>query len=92
MTYEDVVSVILGYLAEDAQCNPDDLRDELLAQGLEMPIDSLLAVDVLVRVQNATGVTLLPTEETATAMRSIQKFAELVCRHLSDVQSTEASA
>lgn len=92
MTYDDVLDLILGFLAEDAELTADELREELLAQGREMPIDSLLAVDILVRVQNATGIVLLPTEETAAAMRSVEAFARLVHRYVLGASSTEATA
>lgn len=77
-----VEDIILGFLAEDAGCAVEQLREELLGGGREMPVDSLLAVEVLVRVQNATGVKLPATPDTAVAMRSVRWFALAVLGQL----------
>ncbi|MBF6475271.1 MULTISPECIES: acyl carrier protein [Nocardia] len=90
MTEEDVVDHIVELLAEDAGCDPGLLRVELLELGADMPIDSLLAVDILVRLQRATGVTLPATEETAAAMRSVRSFAHAVISQ-QQPQRSEAS-
>jgi acyl carrier protein len=79
-----VVDIILGFLAEDEGCQVDQLRDELVIAGRELPIDSLLAVEVLVRVQDATGVKLPPTADTAFAMRSVHGFAQAVMREIGE--------
>lgn len=81
-----VEEIILGFLAEDEGSSVGQLREELLAGGLEMPVDSLLAVEVLVRVQHATGVKLPATPETAVAMRSVRGFALAVLGQLGNVE------
>ncbi|MGO4613007.1 acyl carrier protein [Nocardia sp. 2YAB30] len=87
MTEQDVADRIVELLAEDAGIDPGLLRVELLELGADMPIDSLLAVDVLVRLQQATGVTLPATEETATAMRSVRGLAQAVLVQQQNPQS-----
>ncbi|MBF6127835.1 acyl carrier protein [Nocardia brasiliensis] len=88
MNEADVVDLIVDLLAEDAQCDPGQLYAELVQLGDDLPIDSLLAVDILTRVQNATGAFLPATEETARALRSVREFAGAVCRQL-DRKGTE---
>ncbi|WP_162958855.1 acyl carrier protein [Nocardia yunnanensis] len=90
MTEADVVDLIVELLAEDAGENPGQLHAELLELGDDMPIDSLLGVDILARVQNATGTFLPATEETAWAMRSVRRFARAVFRQLEAQRSESA--
>lgn len=78
MNEDEIVDVIVGFLAADAGTDAAELYDQLVEQGYEMPIDSLLAVDVLVRVQAACGARLPATEETARAMGSVRTFARAV--------------
>lgn len=81
-----VEEIILGFLAEDEGCSLEQLREELLGGGLEMPVDSLLAVEVLVRVQNATGVKLPATPDTALALQSVRGFALAVLGQLGNAE------
>lgn len=92
MTITDIEELILGLLAERAGIGVEDLRGELLVGGDDMPIDSLLAVEILIQVQNATGVVLPANEETAQALLSIRGFAAAVMRQLNAHRSGEALA
>lgn len=92
MTQNEIVDLILELLAEQAGLSVADLRAELLALGDEMPLDSLLAVEILVRVQEVTGVVLPATEETAQALLSVRGFAAAVGRQLERGQSGQATA
>ncbi|MDX1873285.1 phosphopantetheine-binding protein [Mycolicibacterium sp. 120266] len=88
----EIEELILELLAEQAGVSVGDLRDELLALGEEMPLDSLLAVEILVRVQEATGVVLPATEETAEALLSVRGFAAAVRRQLERTQPGQETA
>jgi len=87
-----VADIILGFLAEDEGCSVDQLRAELVMAGRELPIDSLLAVEVLVRVQDATGVKLPATADTAFAMRSVHGFAHAVMREIGEYPARSAAS
>ncbi|WP_204808749.1 acyl carrier protein [Mycobacterium riyadhense] len=87
-----IEEIILGFLAEDAGCSVDQLRAELAAGGVELPVDSLLAVEVLVRVQNATGARLPATPDTALALRSVHQFALAVVQQLGEDQARSVPA
>ncbi|WP_436700671.1 acyl carrier protein [Nocardioides sp. BYT-33-1] len=70
--------MIIELLAEDGGVNPADLRRQLEEQGPGLPIDSLLAVEVLVRVEQRFGVQLDANPATAEAMQSVVAFAATV--------------
>lgn len=78
MDRRQVEDLILGLLAEDAGRNPADLREELEDVGEWLPIDSLLAAEVLARVEEYYGVTLPATAETAEGLRSVATFAQAI--------------
>ncbi|WP_237570828.1 acyl carrier protein [Mycolicibacterium lacusdiani] len=92
MTHDEVEDLILGLLAERAEVSVEQLRAALAALGDEMPIDSLLAVEILVLVQNATGVVLPATEATAQALLSVRSFVVAVMQQLDAQSSGRASA
>jgi acyl carrier protein len=92
LTQADIEELILELLAEEAGLTVAELRAQLIALGSEMPLDSLLAVEILVRVQDATGVVLPATEETARALLSVREFAAAVLRKLEHRHSGQATA
>lgn len=92
MTRVEIEDLILELLAEQAGLSVEDLRAELMALGEEMPLDSLLAVEILVRVQEATGVVLPATEETAAALLSVRGFAAAVQHQLQRMQPGQETA
>ncbi len=77
-TQHAIEDVIIELLAEDGGVNPADLRRQLEEQGPGLPIDSLLAVEVLVRVEQRFGVQLDANPATAEAMQSVVAFAATV--------------
>lgn len=83
----DIEDVIIELLAEDGGTNPADLRAQLEEQGgASLPVDSLLAVEVLARVEVRFGVQLPNIQATADAMKSVAEFAAAI---RSSVISTE---
>ena len=77
-TQRAIEDVIIELLAEDGGVNPADLRRQLEEQGPGLPIDSLLAVEVLVRVEQRFGVQLDANPATAEAMQSVATFASTI--------------
>lgn len=92
MTQEEIEDIILMLLAELAGCTAAELRAELSALGLDMPVDSLLAVEILVKVQDLTGTVLPATEQTAEALLTVRGFAAAVRQQLDEQASGQASA
>lgn len=78
MTVEEIQELIIDLLALEAGKASVDLRQELLALGAEMPVDSLLAVEVLVTVEERCGVSLPTTAENAANLCSVRTFARAI--------------
>ena len=92
MTKDDIEWLIIELIAEDNAMDAADLLNELAAAGEHLPVDSLLAAEVLARVQEAVGVELPTNAETARALRSVKSFAEAVWQLLPKSQGEVATA
>lgn len=78
MEQREVEDIIIELLAEQAGKDPGDLRRELEELGDELPIDSLLAAEVLARVEERLGVTMPATAENSEHLRSVTSFARAI--------------
>lgn len=78
MERRDIEDLIIGLLAEDAGSSPADLRQELEDLGEWLPIDSVIAAEVLARVEAYYGVSLPATAESAKNLRSVSTFAQAI--------------
>jgi acyl carrier protein len=78
LAIDEVENVIIGLLAEQENSSPEELRERLAKEGPELPVDSLIVVEVLVRVEEAFGVTVPETVDSARSLRSVRAFAELI--------------
>ena len=74
----DIEDLTIELLAEEAKCSPDEMRQRLEEAGGDLPIDSILLVEVVVRVEERFGVHLPTTLETAHNLRSVRDFAVMV--------------
>lgn len=74
----DIEDLTIGLLAEEAKCSPGKMRQHLEEAGDGLPIDSILLVEVVVRVEESFGVHLPTTLETAKNLRSVRDFAVMV--------------
>lgn len=92
MNKEDIEWLIIELLAEDSGVEPGDLWDELAELGVTMPVDSLLAVEILTRIEERTGVELSTTAENARALRSVKSFAEVIWGLLPKADSGEVAS
>lgn len=89
-TQRVIEDVIIELLAQDGGVNPADLRQQLQEQGPGLPIDSLLAVEVLVRVEERFDVQLDANPATAEAMQSVAAFASAVRSAILELPSEAA--
>lgn len=78
MTKEDIEWLIVELIAQDNGQVAADLLEDLSAEGEHLPVDSLLAAEVLARVEERCGVSLPTDAETAKALRSVKSFAQAV--------------
>lgn len=77
-TQAEVEDVILELLAQETGSDPETLREELLAEGAEMPYSSLVLVQFVVELEKRYGVRVPDTMVAARALRSVSTFAELI--------------
>jgi len=78
MDRREIEDLIIGLLAEDVGVSPDNLRQELEDLGEWLPIDSLLAAEVLARVESHYGVSFPTTAEDAKNLQSVSSFAQAI--------------
>jgi acyl carrier protein len=78
----DIEDLTIELLAQEAKCSPDEMRQCLEEGGGALPIDSILLVEVVVRVEERCGVHLPTTLETAQNLRSVRDFAVMVHEHV----------
>jgi len=87
MEPKDIEDLTIGFLAEEARCSPAEMRQCLEEGGGALPIDSILLVEVVARVEERCGVHLPTTLETAQNLRSVRDFAVMVYHHVQDVRA-----
>ena len=77
-TVDDIIDVIIDLLAQDASRDPKELRASLAALGEELPVDSVLAAEVLARIEQQFEVQLPATVESSRNLRSVVRFAQAI--------------
>ena len=82
LAVSEIAEIVIGFLAAESGIPPPQLRADLEAAGPELPVDSLLVVEVLVKVEDACGVRLGINEEVARSTRSVMTFARAIHRAL----------
>jgi acyl carrier protein len=75
MELNAIIDRIIELLALQNGRDPVELRASLEQLGEELPIDSVLAAEVLARIEEETGVRLPATAETSRNLRSVRRFA-----------------
>lgn len=78
VTQREIEDLIIELLATNAGKEPPQLRSELEALGDDLPIDSVLAAEIVAIVQARCGVVLPATAETSRNLRSVRAFASAV--------------
>jgi acyl carrier protein len=70
--------VVVEFLAELQDRDPGGLRVELEEGGRELPVDSLLVVEILTRIEERYGISIPADEQAARSTRSVRAFAATV--------------
>jgi acyl carrier protein len=78
VTLQEIEDLIIELLAADNATTPEALRRELQELGEELPVDSVLAAEVVARVQERCGVVIPATAENSRHLRSVRRFATMV--------------
>ncbi|MEV0478355.1 phosphopantetheine-binding protein [Streptomyces prunicolor] len=68
----------MEFLAELQDRDPDELRMELEEAGEELPVDSILIVEILTRIEERYGISVPADEEAARSTRSVRTFATII--------------
>ena len=80
MTDQEVAQVVLELLAEDAGRSVDEVRATLDAVGQGWPIDSLLVVEILQRVEERFAVRVPETVEASRTFTSVKAFSSMIAK------------
>lgn len=75
---EDIVEVVIEFLAQLQDRDAADLRAELKEAGQELPVDSVLVVEILTRIEERYGIKIPADAEAARSTRSVYTFARTV--------------
>lgn len=75
---KDIEELTIELLAREAKCSPGMMREQLEEAGDDLPIDSILLVEVVARVEEQCGVRLPTTLETVWNLRSVRDFSVMV--------------
>jgi acyl carrier protein len=80
VTVDEVEAAIIECLSEDKDVglSPEELREHLEGAGPELPIDSVLAAEMLPALEERFGVRLPANFSTAYNLRSVQRLARQV--------------
>ncbi|MFE2285616.1 phosphopantetheine-binding protein [Streptomyces sp. NPDC059443] len=85
---EEITSIIIELLAELQGQSAAEVRAELEESGAELPVDSLLIVEILTRIEEHYSVTIPADRESAQATRSVQSFARAVLEAIVERQQS----
>ncbi|MEU5556367.1 MULTISPECIES: acyl carrier protein [Streptomyces] len=70
--------MVVEFLAELQNRDPDELWMELEEAGEELPVDSILVVEILTRIEERYGISVPADEEAARSTRSVRTFASTI--------------
>lgn len=90
MMLTEIEDLIIEFLADDAGLDPADMRHQLEAAGDDLPIDSLLAAEVVSRVEERCGVSLPATAENARHLKTVRSFAEAIAELVTETRAGAA--
>lgn len=75
---QEIVDIVIDLLASHQDRPAEDVHEELAARGQELPVDSVLAMEILARVEERFGVSVPADAEAGRSLRSVWAFAETV--------------
>lgn len=75
---QEIVDIVIDFLAEYQDRPVQEVYEELAARGEELPIDSVLIMEILARVEEHFGVRIPADADAGRSLRSVGAFAETV--------------
>ncbi len=91
-TTREIEDVILTLLADEQGVDAARFIEDMRGRGAGLDVDSLMIVEVLVRIETTFGVSLPATAMTATVMRSVSGLARHLEGLVLSAQQMDASA
>ncbi|MFF9691303.1 phosphopantetheine-binding protein [Streptomyces sp. NPDC014623] len=82
----DIISVVIEFLAELQEKTAAEVRADLEDGGAELPVDSLLIVEILTRIEERYSIAIPADRQSAQATRSVQAFARAVKEAINERQ------
>ncbi|MGA4976985.1 acyl carrier protein [Streptomyces cinereoruber] len=76
--------MVVEFLAELQDRDPDELRMELEEASEELPVDSILIVEILTRIEERYGISVPADEEAARSTRSVRTFATTILKVINE--------
>ncbi|MFE0654393.1 acyl carrier protein [Streptomyces sp. NPDC059534] len=77
-TVQEIVDITIGFLANHQGRSVGEVYEELAARGQELPVDSVLVMEILTRVEQRFDVSIPADAEAGRSLRSVWAFAETV--------------
>ncbi|MFJ4246463.1 acyl carrier protein [Streptomyces iakyrus] len=75
---QEIVDIVIDFLAEHQDRPSHDVHEELAARGQDLPVDSVLIMEVLARIERHFEVSVPADAEAGRSLRSVWAFAETV--------------
>lgn len=75
---QEIVDIVIDFLAEHQERPSQDAYEELAARGQELPVDSVLIMEILARIEQHFEVRVPADAEAGRSLRSVWAFAETV--------------
>ncbi|GCD40396.1 acyl carrier protein [Streptomyces paromomycinus] len=85
---DGIITVIIDFLAQLQGRSAADVRAELEAGGPQMPVDSLLIVEILTRIETHYAIAIPADRKSAQATRSVRAFAHAVLEAIIERQQS----
>ncbi|WP_037622788.1 acyl carrier protein [Streptomyces aureus] len=75
---QEIVDIVIDFLAAYQDRPVQEVYEELAARGTDLPVDSVLIMEILARVEEHFGVRIPADAEAGRSLRSVWAFAETV--------------
>ncbi|WP_167368176.1 phosphopantetheine-binding protein [Streptomyces agglomeratus] len=72
------MDIVIDFLAEHQGRPSQELYEELAARGQDLPVDSVLVMEILARIEQYFKVRIPADAEAGRSLRSVWAFAETV--------------
>ncbi|MGW1532544.1 acyl carrier protein [Streptomyces aureus] len=86
---QEIVDIVIDFLADHQDRPVQDAYEELASRGTDLPVDSVLIMEILARVEEHFGVRIPADAEAGRSLRSVWAFAETVHETMQQAKETQ---